>query len=125
MKVQLARGHLLYGEWLRRMNRRSDAREHLRSAYDMFTGYGVRAFADRARRELLLVGEKTVKRIRTGTALTPQETQVAELAATGLTNAEIGSQLFISAHTVEWHLSNVYAKLAITSRRQLRALKLH
>lgn len=125
VKVQLARGHLLYGEWLRRMNRRSDAREHLRSAYDMFTEYGVRAFADRARRELLLVGEKTVKRMRTGTALTPQETQVAELAATGLTNAEIGSQLFISAHTVEWHLSNVYAKLAITSRRQLRVQKLH
>jgi ATP/maltotriose-dependent transcriptional regulator MalT len=90
----------------------------------MFNEYGVHAFADRARRELLAVGEKTVKRLRTGTALTPQETQVAELAATGLTNSEIGSQLFISAHTVEWHLSNVYAKLAIKSRRQLRTAKL-
>lgn len=124
VKVQLARGHLLYGEWLRRMNRRNDAREQLRLAHHMFNEYGVHAFADRARRELLAVGEKTVKRLRTGTALTPQETQVAELAATGLTNSEIGSQLFISAHTVEWHLSNVYAKLAIKSRRQLRTAKL-
>jgi len=124
VKVQLARGHLLYGEWLRRKSRRNDAREQLRLAHDMFTGFGVHAYADRARRELLSVGEKAAKRTRTGTALTPQETQVAKLAAAGLTNTEIGSQLFISAHTVEWHLSNVYAKLAITSRRQLRSVEL-
>ena len=123
VKVQLARGHLLYGEWLRRMNRRNDAREQLRLAHDMLRGFGVHAFADRARRELLTLGEKAVKRTRSGTALTPQETQVAELAAAGLTNTEIGSQLFISAHTVEWHLSNVYAKLAIRSRRQLRTVE--
>jgi len=124
VKVQLARAHLLYGEWLRRMNRRNDARHHLRLAHEMLQGFGVNAFADRAARELIPLGEKTVKRKRTGTALTPQETQVAQLAAAGLTNTEIGSQLFISAHTVEWHLSNVYAKLAIKSRRQLRAMKL-
>ena len=124
VKVHLARGHLLYGEWLRRRGRRNDARDQLRVAHDMLTGFGVHAYADRARRELLSVGEKAAKRTRTHTALTPQETQVAELAATGLTNAEIGSQLFISAHTVEWHLSNVYAKLAIKSRRQLRNIAL-
>jgi ATP/maltotriose-dependent transcriptional regulator MalT len=124
VKVQLARGHLLYGEWLRRKGRRNAAREQLRLAHDMLTGFGVRAFAERARRELLSVGENVAKRTRTGSALTPQETQVAELAAAGLTNTEIGSQLFISAHTVEWHLSNVYAKLAIKSRRQLRNVEL-
>ena len=124
VKVQLARGHLLYGEWLRRKGRRNDARDQLRLAHDMLTGFGVHAYADRARRELASVGEKATKRARTGTALTPQETQVAELAATGLTNTEIGSRLFISAHTVEWHLSNVYAKLAIKSRRQLRNVEL-
>lgn len=124
VKVQLARGHLLYGEWLRRMNRRNDARDQLRLAHKMFHEFGAHAFADRAARELFPLGEKTVKRKGTGTALTPQETQVAELAAAGLTNTEIGSQLFISTHTVEWHLSNVYAKLAIKSRRQLRTMKL-
>ncbi|AKS31572.1 ATP-binding protein [Mycolicibacterium goodii] len=124
VKVQLARAHLLYGEWLRRKGRRNDAREQLSLAHDMLTGFGVHAFAERARRELLSVGVKVAKRTRTGNALTPQETQVAELAATGLTNTEIGSQLFISAHTVEWHLSNVYAKLAIKSRRQLRNVEL-
>lgn len=124
VKVQLARGHLLYGEWLRRKGRRNAAREQLRLAHDMLTGFGVLAFAERARRELLSVGENVAKRTRTGSALTPQETQVAELAASGLTNTEIGSQLFISAHTVEWHLSNVYAKLAIKSRRQLRNVEL-
>lgn len=124
VKVQLARGHLLYGEWLRRMNRRNDAREKLRLAHDMLREFGVHAYADRARRELLALGETAVKRARSGTALTPQETQVAKLAAAGLTNTEIGSQLFISAHTVEWHLSNVYAKLAIKSRRQLRTVQI-
>jgi DNA-binding CsgD family transcriptional regulator len=124
IKVQLARGHLLYGEWLRRQGRRNDARQQLHLAHDMLTGFGVHAYAARARRELLLVGENATKRTRSGTALTPQETQVAELAATGLTNTEIGAQLFISAHTVEWHLSNVYAKLAIKSRRQLRNVDL-
>lgn len=123
-RVHLARAHLLYGEWLRRVGRRNDAREQLRIAYDMLHGFGVDAFADRARRELLLVGDKATKRNRGGTALTPQETQVAELAATGLTNTEIGAQLFISAHTVEWHLGNVYAKLGIRSRRQLRNVEL-
>lgn len=119
--VLQARTHLLYGEWLRRENRRADARAELRRAHQMFSGFGADAFADRARRELLATGEKTTRRpTRTGDALTPQEDQIAGLAASGMTNVEIGAQLFISAHTVEWHLRKVFAKLGIRSRRELR-----
>jgi ATP/maltotriose-dependent transcriptional regulator MalT len=121
--VHLARAHLRYGEWLRRVNRRIDARLHLTEAHEMFTRMGVQAFAERTRRELVATGKKVRKQaVDSVGELTAQETQVARLAGDGLTNQEIGSQLFISAHTVEWHLRKVFAKLAITSRRQLRTI---
>jgi DNA-binding CsgD family transcriptional regulator len=121
--VHLARTRLIYGEWLRRNNRRTDARRELTAAHDVFTGIGARGFAERARRELVATGEKVrAREARTGGDLTAQEAQIAQLAADGLTNQEIGAQLFISSHTVEWHLRKVFAKLAITSRRQLRTL---
>ncbi|MEU8124330.1 AAA family ATPase [Spirillospora sp. NPDC049024] len=116
----LARTHLVYGEWLRRENRRLDAREHLRTAHEMLQDFGAQGFADRARRELLATGE-TVRKRTAGTpdGLTPQEGQIARLARKGLSNPEIGAQLFLSPRTVEYHLSKVFTKLAITSRRQL------
>ncbi|MFD0474901.1 LuxR C-terminal-related transcriptional regulator [Nonomuraea thailandensis] len=122
LRPELGRAHLLYGEWLRRDNRRVDARHHLKTAHEMFTDLGMRAFAERARRELLATGE----RVRQGavdseSALTAQETLIVRLASDGLTNTEIGAQLFLSARTVEWHLRKVYGKLGITSRRQLAA----
>jgi len=121
VRPELARAHLLYGEWLRRERRRVDAREQLRAAYDLFTGIGMEAFAERARRELMATGEKVRKRSPdTRDQLTPQEWQIARLVRDGLSNPEIGAQLFISARTVEWHLRNVFAKLGITSRGQLR-----
>lgn len=121
MRVYLARTHLLYGEWLRREHRRVDAREQLGTAHEMFVRMGAEAFAERARRELLVTGEKTRKHtVGSGEGLTAQEAQIAQLAGSGLTNQEIGAQLFISAHTVEWHLRKVFAKLGIKSRRQLR-----
>ncbi|MGV0779565.1 AAA family ATPase [Mycolicibacterium sp. XJ775] len=118
--VEVARTHLLYGEWLRRNRRRALAREHLRTAHQMFDGMGATAFAERARRELLATGEHVRSR-ETGptTSLTPQEAQIAALAAAGMTNPKIGAELFLSPHTVEWHLRKVYAKLGISSRREL------
>jgi DNA-binding CsgD family transcriptional regulator len=122
--VHLARARLHYGEWLRRVNRRSDARRQLTEAHESFTRIGAHAFAERARRELVATGEKVRKQpVRSGGGeLTAQEAQIARLAGDGLTNQEIGAQLFISTHTVEWHLRKVFAKLGITSRRQLRTI---
>ncbi|MFI8438122.1 AAA family ATPase [Streptomyces sp. NPDC079020] len=119
--VDLARAHLVYGEWLRRENRRVDARGQLRTAHDMLRGFGARAFAERARRELLATGESVRHRaadIRE--ALTTQEAQIARLAAEGRTNSEIGAELFISPRTVEWHLHKVFTKLEVNSRNKLR-----
>ena len=124
LRVELARGHLLYGEWLRRENRRVDAREQLRIAHDMLAGMGATGFAERARRELLATGESVPRRtVETRDELTAQEAQVARLARDGLSNPEIGARLFISRRTVEYHLHKVFGKLGITSRNQLhRAL---
>jgi DNA-binding CsgD family transcriptional regulator len=119
--VHLARTHLLYGEWLRRENRRIDARETLRAAYGMFSTIGAEAFAERAARELLATGEKARKRTAdTRGQLTAQETQIAELARDGHSNPEIGAQLFISPRTVEYHLHKVFTKLEISSRNELQ-----
>ncbi|WP_273734288.1 helix-turn-helix transcriptional regulator [Mycolicibacterium septicum] len=121
--VQLARTHLRYGEWLRRQKRRTSAREHLNIAHEMFTKMGAHAFAERARRELTATGEKVRKQpLASGDELTAQEAQIAQLARDGLTNQEIGAQLFISTHTVEWHLRKVFVKLGVRSRRQLRSV---
>jgi DNA-binding CsgD family transcriptional regulator/tetratricopeptide (TPR) repeat protein len=121
IRVELARAHLLYGEWLRRRGRRSDARQQLRTAHEMCTAMGVEAFAERARRELLATGETVRDRgVETRDELTAQEAQIAGLAGDGKTNPEIGAELFISPRTVEWHLRKVYPKLGISSRRQLR-----
>jgi len=124
MRVDLARAHLLYGEWLRREGRRVDAREQLRTAHELLHSMGLEAFAERARRELLATGEKVRKRrADTRDELTPQEEQIARLARDGLSNPEIGTRLFLSPRTVEWHLHHVFGKLRIRSRRELaRAL---
>jgi DNA-binding CsgD family transcriptional regulator len=120
IRTSLARAHLLYGEWLRRQQRRSDAREQLRKAHQMFTAMGAEGFAERARRELLATGETARKRsVETTNRLTAQETQIAELAREALSNAEIGARLFISPRTVEYHLGHVFTKLGINSRIQL------
>ena len=122
LRVDLARAHLLYGEWLRRERRRSEAREHLRTARDMLEAMGVAGFAERARRELRATGETSRKRTIGATRdeeLTAQEALIARLARDGLSNPEIGTRLFISAHTVQYHLRKVFTKLGITSRSQL------
>jgi DNA-binding CsgD family transcriptional regulator len=120
LRPELARAHLLYGEWLRREGRQLDARQQLRSAREMFVAMGVEGFADRAERELLATGERVRKRtVEAREELTPQEAQIAQLARDGLSNAEIGAQLFISPRTVEYHLHKVFTKLDINSRSQL------
>jgi DNA-binding CsgD family transcriptional regulator len=133
-RPDLARAHLLYGEWLRREHRRGEAREQLRTACQMLDDIGMAAFADRARRELQATGETLAGRpaagarggtANAGKALTAQETQVARLALDGLSNPEIAARLFISARTVQYHLSKVFTKLGISSRNELpRALSL-
>ena len=119
--VHLARARLLYGEWLRRENRRVDARDQLRAAHEMFSSIGAEGFAERARRELAATGETVRKRtVETLDELTTQEAQIARLAAQGQTNPEIAAQLFLSARTVEYHLHKVFTKLGISSRKELR-----
>jgi DNA-binding CsgD family transcriptional regulator len=122
VRAELARAHLLYGEWLRRQRRRTEAREQLRTARGMLEAMGMEAFAERARRELLATGETARKRTAVTAAdevLTAQEAQIARLARDGLSNPEVGARLFLSPRTVQYHLGNVFAKLGITSRSQL------
>lgn len=123
MAMDLARSRLAYGEWLRRGGRRLDARAQLGPAYEMLTGFGANAFAERAGRELRATGATVRKRtIASHQALTAQEAQIAQLAGDGLTNPEIGARLFISQNTVDWHLRKVFTKLGIASRREIRAV---
>jgi DNA-binding CsgD family transcriptional regulator/tetratricopeptide (TPR) repeat protein len=120
LRPELARAHLLYGEWLRREHRRVDARAQLRTAHEMFGAIGMEAFTERARRELAATGETVRKRtVETSNDLTPHEMQIARLVCEGLSNAEIGARLFISPRTVEWHLHKVFEKLSVNSRTQL------
>jgi DNA-binding CsgD family transcriptional regulator len=123
LRVALARALLLYGEWLRRQHRRLDAREQLRSAHELFTAFGMKAFADRAARELSATGERARKRTNETTAqLTARETQIGRLAGDGLSNPEIAAQLFMSPRTVEYHLHKIFTKLEISSRNQLHGV---
>jgi DNA-binding CsgD family transcriptional regulator len=121
VRGELARAHLLYGEWLRRERRRTAARTQLRTAFNMFATMGMDGFGQRARRELTATGDTTQESARTADdrRLTAQEVQVAQLARDGLSNSEIGARLFISARTVQYHLSKVFTKLGLTSRSQL------
>ena len=124
LRPHLARARLLYGEWLRREQRRVDARAQLRAAHELFSAIGMEAFAERARRELIATGQRVRRRsAETRDDLTPQERQIARLARDGLSNPEIGAQLFLSPRTVEWHLRKVFGKLGIHARQELiRAL---
>jgi DNA-binding CsgD family transcriptional regulator len=120
VRLELARAHLVYGEWLRREQRRADARKHLRTAFVLLGDMGVGGFAERARRELLATGGTARRRPEeTRGVLTPQEAQIAQLAREGFSNLEIGAQLFISPRTAQYHLRKVFLKLDITSRNQL------
>ncbi len=122
LRPELARAHLLYGEWLRREKRRTDARAQLRTAHEMLDAMGMAAFAERARRELRATGETIGRRAAEApSTLTAQEFHIARLARDGRTNPEIGAQLFLSTRTVEWHLRNVFTMLGIGSRHELRA----
>jgi len=126
LRLPFARARLLYGEWLRRENRRVDARVQLRAAHEMFSDFGANAFVERARRELAATGETVRKRTDEARGqLTAQEHQIAQLAGDGHTNPEIGAQLFLSPRTVEWHLRKVFMKLGISSRRELRGALPH
>ena len=126
LRIDLARSHLLYGEWLRREGRRVDAREHLRTAHGMLATIGMEGFAGRARRELLATGERVRRRtVETRDELTPQEEQIARLARDRLSNAEIAAQLFLSPRTIEWHLRKVFSKLGVSSRKELREALSH
>ena len=125
MASHLARTHLVYGEWLRREGRRQDARGQLRTAHELLSAMGAKAFAERAARELRATGEHPRKRNAQPTdALTAQELQIARLVATGATSREVAAQLFLSPRTIEAHLRNIFRKLGITSRRQLKDLQL-
>jgi DNA-binding CsgD family transcriptional regulator len=125
LRPEQARAHLLYGEWLRREGRRSDARAELQTAYDAFFEMGMEGFAERARRELVATGATARRRtVETTLELTAQEAQIARLAGEGYSHPEIGSRLFLSPRTVEWHMSRVFSKLGVRSRRQLRDLDL-
>jgi ATP/maltotriose-dependent transcriptional regulator MalT len=120
LRTELARAYLLYGEWLRRENRRVDARTQLHAAHEMLGAIGMEAFAERARRELVATGQKVRQNsAETRDELTPQEEQIARLARDGLSNPKIGAMLFLSPRTVEWHLRKVFAKLGINSRNRL------
>jgi DNA-binding CsgD family transcriptional regulator len=121
VRSELARCHLLYGEWLRRESRRLDAREELRRAHELFNQFGMEAFAERARVELEATGEHARKRTaETRDDLTPQEAQISRLAAEGATNQEIAAQLYISPSTVDYHLRKAFRKLEVKSRHQLK-----
>jgi DNA-binding NarL/FixJ family response regulator len=122
LATERGRAHLVYGEWLRRAGRRVDAREQLRAAHAMLAAIGMEAYAERARRELMGTGERVRRRTaETRDELTAQEAQIAQLAREGCSNAEIGAQLFVSPRTVEWHMRKVFAKLEISSRKDLDA----
>jgi ATP/maltotriose-dependent transcriptional regulator MalT len=121
LQIALARSHLLYGEWLRRQGRKGDARGELEVAHGAFRGMGLGAFAERARRELsATAGRRTRRDFEASTELTSQEREIAQLVQLGLSNREIGSRIFLSHRTVEWHLRNIFGKVGVTSRRELR-----
>ena len=119
VRLHLARAHLVYGEWLRRQGRRTDGRRQLRTALDLFESMGAPNFAERARTELATAGERAPHAVPSTPELTPQEAQVARLASEGLSNQDIAARLFLSAHTVDFHLRKVFRKFGISSRAQL------